>query len=79
MVLVGWVRHGPAWGRGGGGEIFGDSVIDPATVRRFANSFLFGLLQDALLWSRNSRGSVSYRQVARDGGVKGLSRGKPLV
>lgn len=65
------------WGKGR--SIFDDSAITPATSRGFANGFFLGHVWDVLLWSRNSRGSVSYRQVARDGGVKGLSRGKPLV
>ena len=76
MALVGWVRRGPALG---GGEIFDDSAITPATVRRFSNSFLFGPLWDVLLWSQSFLGSVSYRQVAPDGGVEGLSLGKRRV
>ena len=73
MALVGWVRHRPGWG-----FVFfpGDSVITPARARGFANGFFLVHVWDVLLWSRNSRGSVSHRQVARDGGVEGLSRAK---
>ena len=62
-----------------GGEkrrIFDDSVITPATARGLANGFFLGHLWDVLLWSRSSPVSVSHRQVARDGGAEGLSRGK---
>ena len=77
MALVGWVRRGPGWVKKEG--IFDDSVINSATSSGFANGFLLGHLWDVLLWSRSSRGPIRYRQVARDGGAEGLSRGKRRV
>ena len=64
------------WPRMGKKRIFDDSVITLATARGFANGFFLGHLWDVPLWSRSSRGPVSHRQVARDGGTEGLSRGK---
>ena len=60
-------------------RIFDDSVITPATARGFANGFFLGHLWDVLPWSRSSHVPVSHRQVARDGGAEGLSRGKGRV
>ena len=57
-------------------RIFDDSVKTPATARGFANGFFLGHLWDVLPWSRSSHVPVSHRQVARDGGAEGLSRGK---
>ena len=46
MAVVGLAQEG-----GGGGRVFGDSVITAATARGFANSFFLGHLWEVLLWS----------------------------
>ena len=70
MALVGLAQDG------GKKRIFDDSVMTAATARGFANGFFLGHLWDVLLWLRSSQVAVSHRQVARDGGAGGLSRGK---
>ena len=74
-----WIQHAPERSSCSSCEkveIVDDSVFTPATARGFAYGFFFGHLWDVLLWSRSSRSLVSFRQVARDGGVEGMSRGK---
>ena len=51
-------------------------MISPAAVRGFGNGFFLSHLWHVLLWPRSSRSIVSFGQVARDGGVEGMSRGE---
>ena len=52
-----------------------DSAIAPAKAHIFVYGFFLGHAWDVLLWSRSSRITVSFRQVARGGGVLGISWG----
>ena len=51
-------------------------MTTPATDHGFANGFFFVHLWDVLLWLWSSRRTASFRQVARHGGVVGMSRWK---